>query len=50
MIHWEQEGYEIVGEATNGNEALRLTEELKPHIIISDQNPNHISFSPCGVN
>ena len=31
MIHWEQEGYEIVGEATNGNEALRLTEELKPH-------------------
>ena len=27
MIHWEQEGYEIVGEATNGNEALRLTEE-----------------------
>ena len=36
MIHWEQEGYEIVGEATNGNEALRLTEELKPHIIISD--------------
>ena len=36
MIRWEQEGYEIVGEATNGNEALRLTEELKPHIIISD--------------
>ena len=36
MIHWEQEGYEIVGEATNGNEALRLVEELKPHIIISD--------------
>lgn len=36
MIHWEQEGYEIVGEATNGNEALRFTEELKPHIIISD--------------
>lgn len=36
MINWEQEGYEIVGEATNGAEALQLTEELQPHIIICD--------------
>lgn len=36
MINWEQEGYEIVGEATNGKDALALTEKLMPHIIISD--------------
>ena len=36
MFNWEQEGYEIVGEATNGAEALKLIEELKPHIIICD--------------
>lgn len=36
MINWEQEGYEIVGEATNGKEALGLTEELMPHIILCD--------------
>ena len=36
MIDWEQEGYEIVGEATNGNEALKLIDALQPHIIICD--------------
>lgn len=36
MINWEQEGYEIVGEATNGKEALKLIPELLPHIIICD--------------
>lgn len=36
MINWEQEGYEIVGEATNGKDALELIAALRPHIIISD--------------
>ncbi len=36
MIDWEHEGYQIVGEASNGKEALDLAEELKPHIIICD--------------
>lgn len=36
MIDWEQEGFTIVGEATNGNEALRMIEELQPHVVISD--------------
>lgn len=36
MINWEDEGYEIVGEASNGQEALKLTQELSPHIIICD--------------
>lgn len=36
MINWESEGFTIVGEATNGKEALDLIEEVSPNIIISD--------------
>ena len=36
MINWESEGFTIVGEATNGKEALDLIEEVRPNIIISD--------------
>jgi len=36
MISWEEEGYEILGEATNGEEALRSLKEEQPDIIISD--------------
>lgn len=36
MLKWEEDGYEIVGEASNGREALELIPELKPHIILCD--------------
>lgn len=36
MINWESEGFTIVGEATNGKEALDLIDEVRPNIIISD--------------
>lgn len=36
MIDWEKEGYEIVGEASNGNDAFQLIQEVQPHIIFSD--------------
>lgn len=36
MINWEQEGYEIIGEAGSGKEALELIEKDQPDIIISD--------------
>lgn len=36
MIHWEQEGFQIVGEASNGEEALARIEELKPQIVLTD--------------
>lgn len=36
MLKWEEEGYEIVGETSNGKEALELIEKYHPHIIISD--------------
>ncbi|MDF2787630.1 MAG: DNA-binding response regulator [Neobacillus sp.] len=35
-LNWEQEGFEIVGEASNGSEALELIEMKQPHIVITD--------------
>jgi two-component system response regulator NreC len=31
-----QEGMEVVGEASDGREAVQLSEELKPHVVIMD--------------
>ncbi|WP_406768167.1 response regulator transcription factor [Candidatus Clostridium stratigraminis] len=36
LVEWNKEGFEIVGEASNGKEALSLIETLKPHIVITD--------------
>jgi two-component system response regulator YesN len=35
-INWEQEGFEIAGEASNAQEALELVERQKPDIIFTD--------------
>lgn len=36
LVDWNKEGFDIIGEASNGKEALDFIEKLKPHIIISD--------------
>lgn len=36
MIDWEQEGFKVIGEASNCQEALEIIEKDRPHIIISD--------------
>lgn len=36
VLDWEQEGFQIVGEAANGREALNSLQTLQPHIIITD--------------
>ena len=36
MMNWERLNAEVIGEAANGEELLKKTEELKPDIIISD--------------
>lgn len=35
-LNWEQHGFQIVGEASNGKEALEMIEQLSPDIIITD--------------
>lgn len=35
-LNWEQEGFLIAGEASNGQEALELIEATKPHIVLTD--------------
>ena len=35
-IDWEQEGFQIVGEASNGKEAMQLIVEFSPHIVVTD--------------
>jgi two-component system response regulator YesN len=35
-FNWEEEGFKIVGEASNGQEALELISKVKPHILITD--------------
>lgn len=36
MLDWEQEGFQIIGEASSCQEALEIIETNIPHIIISD--------------
>ncbi|OBR67641.1 hypothetical protein A7K91_22450 [Paenibacillus oryzae] len=36
MIHWEEQGFRIIGEAANGKEALELVELHRPELIITD--------------
>lgn len=36
MIPWEQHGYELIGDANDGKQALELVHAHSPHIIITD--------------
>ncbi|WP_338556447.1 response regulator transcription factor [Paenibacillus sp. KS-LC4] len=36
MIDWENSGFEVIGEADNGEDALDLICKLKPHLVITD--------------
>lgn len=36
MLEWEQQGFLIVGEASNGQEGLALVDALRPHIVLAD--------------
>lgn len=36
MCNWEKEGFEIIGESSNGNEALEIIEKERPNIVITD--------------
>ncbi|WP_440896514.1 response regulator transcription factor [Amphibacillus sp. Q70] len=36
FIDWEKEGFQIIGEAANGQEALDMIKQTPPHIMITD--------------
>lgn len=36
FLDWEKEGFTIIGEASNGKEALAIIESTMPHIILCD--------------
>ncbi|WHY18714.1 response regulator [Paenibacillus sp. G2S3] len=38
MIDWEKYGFEVCGEAHNGSEAMRLIQEYKPELVLTDIN------------
>lgn len=36
FLNWEKEGFQIIGEASDGKEALEIIKQKKPHIVITD--------------
>lgn len=36
MMLWEKEGFQVVGEASNGQEGLELIEQVQPDIVLAD--------------
>lgn len=36
MLDWEQEGFQVIGQASNGQEAIEIIKENLPNIVISD--------------
>lgn len=50
LLDWEKEGFKLVGEAMNGEEALEKIEELQPDIVLSDivmPKLNGIDLTKC---
>src|SRR5690625_4424026 len=43
IIHWENYGLEIIGEAKEGKSLWKLTRQLKPDIVITDIEMPHMS-------
>lgn len=36
LIDWEKHGFRLCGEATNGEDALKIIHEMNPHLVITD--------------
>lgn len=42
IVDWENLGYEIVGTAYNGKQALKLFDQCSPHLVITDISMPHM--------
>ncbi len=38
MVNWGNHGFQICGEALNGNDALKMIQELQPELVVTDIN------------
>ena len=47
MLDWAALGYEVVGTARNGAEALRAVQEKQPDIVVSDIRMPVMGLSAC---
>lgn len=36
MVDWKKEGFEVIGQASNGQEAINIIEDTTPNIVITD--------------
>lgn len=36
FVNWKAMGFEIVGEAADGNQAFEMIQKLKPHVVLTD--------------
>ncbi|RCX16755.1 two-component system response regulator YesN [Fontibacillus phaseoli] len=38
MVNWKSHGFQVCGEALNGPDALKMIQELKPELVVTDIN------------
>lgn len=48
MLNWAALGYEVVGTARNGAEALRAVQEKQPDIVFRHPYAGHGRLCACG--
>ena len=51
-VKWEELGFQVIGEAANGADALELVEKLEPDLLLTDIRMPFLSGidlpGPCG--
>ena len=46
-VKWEEIGFEVVGEAENGADALELVEKLEPDLLLTAHDQNKHTRNLC---
>ena len=45
-VKWEELGFQVIGEAANGADALELVEKLEPDLLLTDIRMPFLSAGP----